>query len=146
MVRFVARFSLFLFMVVALTASTAVQVRAFEPPPALVPEGDQARTKFKSLMFAAKPSAPGGCEQDSVEVDSRIVKVKLNETYADSTIFNPATDDPWPNHRDPLHLRSYGGCKPGPLIALSPDDTLRLDLKNDLPSDDPSCWQTRPWV
>lgn len=64
--------------------------------------------------------------------------------YANSTIFNPAKDDPWPNHDDPLYLRSYGGCKEGPLIAVSPGDTLRLDLINDLPADDPTCLKSPP--
>ncbi|MGH9563024.1 MAG: multicopper oxidase domain-containing protein, partial [Terracidiphilus sp.] len=120
------------------------QVREFEPPPTLVPVGPQATTKLTTLMLGAQPTAPGGCEQATVDVNGRIVHVTLNEMYADSTIFNPANDSPWPGHMEPLHLRSYGGCKMGPLIAVSPGDTLRLDLNNKLPTDDPSCWKTPP--
>ncbi len=119
---------------VGLALPAASQVRAFQPPPTLVPVGSQAATKFNTLMLGVKPSSPGGCEQATVEVDRRIVKVKLQEIYADSSIFNPST-----GYDDPLHLRSYGGCKEGPLIAVSPGDTLRLDLINDLPADDPTC-------
>lgn len=136
------------FFFVAATAALAVtaqsQVREFEPPPTLVPVGPQATTKLKTLMLGARFSAPGGCEQSTVDVNGRIVNVTLKEMYADSTIFNPAKDSPWPGHMEPLHLRSYGGCKQGPLIAVSPGDTLRLNLVNDLPADDPSCRTTPP--
>jgi FtsP/CotA-like multicopper oxidase with cupredoxin domain len=119
---------------VGLAIPAAPQVRPFEPPPTLVPVGPQATNKIRTLMLGAELTPPGGCEQSTVDVNGRIVKVTLKEMYADSSIFNPAT-----GHNDPLHLRSYGGCKEGPLIAVSPGDTLRLDLINDLPADDPTC-------
>jgi FtsP/CotA-like multicopper oxidase with cupredoxin domain len=128
----------------ALTFSASAQVRVFEPPPTVVPASPQAATRMNTLMLAAKPSPSESCEQATEEVDGRIVKVTLKEMYADSTIFNPANDDPWPGHMDPLHLRSYGGCKQGPLIAVSPGDTLRVHLINDLPLDDPTCLSNPP--
>jgi FtsP/CotA-like multicopper oxidase with cupredoxin domain len=127
-----------------LAPASAAQVRMFEPPPTLVPASPQAAARVSTLMLAAKPSPSESCEQATEEVDGRIVKVTLKEMYADSTIFNPAKDDPWPGHMDPLHLRSYGGCKQGPLIAVSPGDTLRVNLINDLPVDDPSCLANPP--
>ena len=128
----------------ALTLPAAAQIRAFEPPPTLVPEGPQATTKFSTLMLGAKPYSEDNCEQGTVGVDGRIVHVTLHEMYAHSTMFNPAKDDTQPNHMDPLWLRSYGGCKSGPLIPVSPGDTLRVDLINDLPADDPSCEKDPP--
>ncbi len=120
------------------------QVREFEPPPTLVPVGPQASAKVSALMLGVKPTAPGGCEQGTIQVNGRITTVTLKEMYADSTIFNPEPDDPWPGHMDPLHLRSYGGCKMGPLITVSPGDELRVHLINDLPADDPSCQSNPP--
>ena len=128
-----------------LSHSAAAQVRAFEPPPTLVPVNPEATTKLKALMLAAKPSPSEACEQGTVDINDRIVNVTLKEMYADSFIFNPATDDPWPNHMDPLHLRSYGGCKQGPLIPVYPGDTLRVDLINDLPKEDPTCLPNPPY-
>ncbi|MGA2650779.1 MAG: multicopper oxidase domain-containing protein [Terracidiphilus sp.] len=136
----------FVFAAIAagLSLPAVAQVREFEPPPTLVPAGPQATAKLNALMLAAKPSPSEACEQATVAVDGRIVNVTLKEMYADSFIFNPATDDPWPNHMDPLHLRSYGGCKQGPLIPVYPGDTLRVNLINDLPKDDPTCLPNPP--
>ena len=128
------RFVYHLVVAAALTYPAASQKRPFEPPPTLVPVSPEATSKVSALMLGANLTAAGGCEQSTVDVNGRIVKVKLQEMYADSSIFNPAT-----GHDDPLHLRSYGGCKEGPLIAVSPGDTLRLDLINELPADDPTC-------
>lgn len=124
--------------------SVAAQVRAFEPPPTLIPAGPQTSARLSTLMFEAKISPSEDCEQATVDVDGRIVHVTLKEMYADSTIFNPAKDDHWPGHMDPLRLRSYGGCKQGPLIPVYPGDTLRVDLVNDLPVDDPTCLANPP--
>jgi FtsP/CotA-like multicopper oxidase with cupredoxin domain len=128
----------------AIALPAVAQIRPFEPPPTLVPEGPQATIKFQTLMLGAKLSSEEDCEKGTVGVDGRIVHVTLHEVYAKSSIFNPATDDKQPNHMDPLWLRSYGGCKSGPLIPVSPGDTLRVDLINDLPADDPSCYKHPP--
>lgn len=120
------------------------QVRGFQPPPTLVPENPQASEKLRALRATPQSVPSQNCEQATVEVEGRIVTVDLNETYADSTIFNPATDSPWPRHMEPLHLRSYGGCKMGPLLAVNPGDTLRVNLINNLPADDPSCYKNPP--
>jgi FtsP/CotA-like multicopper oxidase with cupredoxin domain len=120
------------------------QVREFQPPPTLIPQNPQASERLRALVAAPQPGPSQNCEQATVKVNGRIVTVNLNELYADSSIFNPATDSPWPKHMEPLHLRSYGGCKMGPLIAVNPGDTLRVNLINDLPADDPSCLTTPP--
>jgi FtsP/CotA-like multicopper oxidase with cupredoxin domain len=36
-------------------------------------------------------------------------------------------------------LRSYGGCKSGPVIDVFPGNTLRVDLHNELDANDPTC-------
>jgi FtsP/CotA-like multicopper oxidase with cupredoxin domain len=120
------------------------QVREFVPPPVLVPQNPQTSGRMAALLAAPKPIPSQSCEQAKVDVNGRIVTVDLNETYADSKIFNPSSSSTWPNHMEPLHLRSFGGCKMGPLIAVSPGDTLRVNLINDLPANDPSCWATPP--
>jgi FtsP/CotA-like multicopper oxidase with cupredoxin domain len=120
------------------------QVRQFQPPPTLVPQTPEATKKLQTLLVSPQPGPSQNCEQAKVEVNGRIITVDLNEVYADSTIFNPSKSSPWPNHMEPLHLRSYGGCKMGPIIAANPGDTLRVNLTNDLPADDPSCWTTPP--
>ena len=137
-----------LFVLPVIAASLALpansQARPFEPPPTLVPVGPQASAKVSALMLGVKPTAPGGCEQATVEVNGSITTVTLQEMYAESKIFNPSTDNPQPDHMDPLYLRSYGGCKEGPLITVSPGDELRVYLMNNLPADDPSCRQNPP--
>lgn len=122
----------------------SAQVREFQPPPMLVPQNPEAGARLHTLLAAPQPVPSQNCEQATVDVQGRIVTVNLNEIYADSTIFNPAKDSLWPGHMEPLHLRSYGGCKMGPLIAVSPGDTLRVNLMNDLPTDDPSCLKNPP--
>ena len=68
------------------------------------------------------------------------VSVSLSMAYRDGDLWNPATD-----RFDPVHLRSYlsPGSTPttlvGPTIYVRPGDTLRINLANDLPEDDPSC-------
>lgn len=63
----------------------------------------------------------------------------LDIVYADGLIFNPMTLG-----YDKVHLRSYNGTgmKPdryvSPTIEVVPGDTIRVNLKNDLPPD-PSC-------
>ena len=138
--------TLLLFAVIASCAIIPAesQIREFEPPPTLVPVGPQASAKVSALMLGTKPTAAGGCERSTIEVNGRITTVTLHEMYADSKIFNPANDDPWPGHMDPLHLRTYGGCKEGPLITVSPGDELRVRLINNLPVDDPSCLSNPP--
>ena len=127
-----------------LVVPAASQVRAFPPPPTLVPENPQASQRLATLLAAPKPVPSQNCEQATVDVNGRIITVNLNETYADSKIFNPSGSSPWPGRMEPLHLRSYGGCKMGPLIAVDPGDTLRVNLINDLPTDDPTCYPTPP--
>lgn len=135
---------LFVFSVALLVLPAASQVREFQPPPMLLPQTPQAGQKLTALFAAPTPSPSQNCEQATVNVNGRIVTVNLNEVYADSKIFNPSASSPWPQHMEPLHLRSYGGCKMGPLIAVNPGDTLRVNLINNLPTDDPSCYSTPP--
>ena len=73
-----------------------------------------------------------------------IVSVELDFVLADFKINNPDPTDPQPNGEDPVRLRSYGGCKSGPVIDVRPGDTLRVDLRNGTDKSDPSCWDNPP--
>jgi hypothetical protein len=54
------------FFAVALVAGLAVpaqsQVRAFEPPPTLVPANPPAAGKMKTMLFSSRISGPADCE------------------------------------------------------------------------------------
>ena len=132
-------FLLFALSVVCASLRAHPQAREYQPPPTLVPVGPQATARVTALMLGRKPTASGGCEQGTIEVNGRITKVTLQEMYADSAIFNPDT-----NSMDPLHLRTYGGCNEGPLLTVSPGDQLRVKLINNLPVNDPSCLPIPP--
>ena len=105
------------------------RVHPFEPPPALQDTTPGA---------AAKP--PAGCNPGSVVRNGNIVTVGLSFVRANFTINNPDSDD----GEDPVTLRSFGGCKSGPVIEVRPGNTLRIDLKNELEADDPSCLPNPP--
>jgi FtsP/CotA-like multicopper oxidase with cupredoxin domain len=133
-------------LVAALVAAFAVNVTAaaqkvhpFEAPPVLVEEGAPAA--------AAVPltAQPGPCRpQGMVSRNGPIVTARLDFVRAHFTINNPDPTDPQPNGDDPVELRSYGGCKSGPLINVRPGDTLRVNLVNKLNVDDPSCLESPP--
>jgi FtsP/CotA-like multicopper oxidase with cupredoxin domain len=78
-----------------------------------------------------------------VSRDGNIVSVTLNLVRADLTINNPDRNAS-PTGVDALTLRSYGGCKTGPVIEVQPGNTLRVDLNNRLAADDPTCLQSPP--
>jgi FtsP/CotA-like multicopper oxidase with cupredoxin domain len=137
MYRISAAFCSF-FLAAGLAVSTHAQVRAFEAPPTLVPVGSQAASKTRTLLFSAKPPV-SNCETSTVQVDGRVTNVALHYKLADFSMFNPQT-----GVDDAVRLRSYGGCKSGPIIAISPGDTLRIKLINELSANDPSCWDTPP--
>jgi FtsP/CotA-like multicopper oxidase with cupredoxin domain len=74
-------------------------------------------------------------------------QVELNITYADATIYNPAT-----NQDDPVRLRSYRDAREisppqvpfvAPSIEVAPGETVRITLNNKLPANDPSCPATQ---
>jgi L-ascorbate oxidase len=75
-------------------------------------------------------------ESSSIRTGPHDVSVILTARYSDFTIFNPET-----NRNDPVHLRGYNGMPVGPTIRVYPGDTLHVTLRNQLPSNDPSCSQ-----
>jgi FtsP/CotA-like multicopper oxidase with cupredoxin domain len=92
--------------------------------------------------FAARP--PGGCDpKGSVTRSGNIVSVDVSYVRANFTINTPDPTNK-SNGEDPVTLRSYGGCKSGPVIEILPGNTLRLTLRNELPADDPSCLANPP--
>ncbi len=112
------------------------KIHPFEQPPVL-----RETTQSGALLKAMSVKAPGPqtCDpQGSIARNGNIVSATLNFVRADFTINNP---DPNDKHQgeDPVTLRSYGGCKSGPVIEVLPGNTLQIDLKNKLDTNDPSC-------
>jgi FtsP/CotA-like multicopper oxidase with cupredoxin domain len=119
------------------TLQAQPKVHPFEQPPKLKETTTQPGALLKA--FAIKAPGPQTCDpQGSLSRDGNIVSAKLNFVRADFTINNPDPSDPH-NGEDPVTLRSYGGCKSGPVIEVLPGNTLRLELLNNLSTDDPSC-------
>jgi hypothetical protein len=118
-----------------------VRVHPFEQPPRL-PERTAAPPAL--TLFTAKSPISSKCDpQGSVARNGNIVSAELRYVLADFTIDNPDPTDEY-NGEDPVSLRSYGGCKSGPVIDVLPGNTLRIDLKNQLSASDPSCLTNPP--
>jgi FtsP/CotA-like multicopper oxidase with cupredoxin domain len=118
----------------------AATVHPFEAPPTLADRG--ARVAAAPLAGTA---APGPCSpQGSFSRNGSIVSITLDLVLASFTINNPDPTDPQPKGEDPVQLRSYGGCKSGPVIGVMPGDSLRVELNNWLDKDDPSCLPSPP--
>ena len=125
-------------MLGATTPLRAATVHPFEAPPTLSEPGPR-------LAPQALGGAPAPCNpQGSMSRNGSIVSVELDFVLADFKINNPDPTDPQPNGEDPVRLRSYGGCKSGPVIDVRPGDTLRVDLRNGTDKSDPSCWDNPP--
>ena len=107
------------------------RTRNFEGPPRLTEAG---RARPAAALTGAQPCDPG-----TVTVKGNLVSVEVHYKLADFTTYNPDS-----GVDDRLMLRSYGGCKSGPLLELHPGNTLRLHLFNDLSADDPSCYANPP--
>ena len=121
-------------------AQAAPKVHPFEPPPSFV---QSAPTGSKALALGAV--AQQKCNpKGSFTRDGDVVSAKLNLVLADFTINNPDPTDPQKDGEDPVRLRSYGGCKSGPVLDVKPGDTLRVQFINSLDKNDPSCLDTPP--
>lgn len=105
--------------------------RNFEGPPRLTQTG---RVRPAAVIPSQTPCDPG-----TVTTKGNLVSVEIHYKLADFTMYNPDS-----GVDDRLMLRSYGGCKSGPLLELHPGNTLRLHLFNDLSADDPSCYPNPP--
>ena len=95
-------------------------------------------------LAVKRPEGQQACQpKGSITRDGNIVSVKLNWSLANFTINNPDPNDAY-GGEDPVTLRSYGGCKSGPMIEVKPGNTLRIDVANQLDANDPSGSQSRP--
>jgi FtsP/CotA-like multicopper oxidase with cupredoxin domain len=113
-------------------AFAAPAVHPFEPVPRLGAQQPPA---------AMAAGQPGLCNpKGSTSRNGSIVTAELNFIRSRFKINNPDS----PSGEDELELRSYGGCKTGPLIEVAPGDTLRVNFVNALSSDDPSCAPSPP--
>lgn len=117
------------------------RIHPFEQPPRL---RETSQPGPLLTAFPIKAPGPQNCEpQGSISRDGNIVSSRLNFVRADFTINNPDPTDLYQGE-DPVTLRSYGGCKSGPVIEVLPGNTLRVDLINGLDADDPTCLETPP--
>jgi FtsP/CotA-like multicopper oxidase with cupredoxin domain len=123
-----------------LAASLFAQLgpQTFLPPPTLT-EVQQPGALHMRAMAAIRSTPTGTICDPAAEVshNGSIVTVTLGVEEHQNTIYNPG--NPATNYRDTVALRSYGGCLTGPLIDTKPGTTLRVNLKNDLPKNDPTC-------
>ena len=109
-------------------------VHPFEQPPSL-PEAAPPAANVALMAFSGPKTQP--CNpKGSISRTGSIVNAELNVVLGDFKINNPGNAD---NHDDPVRLRSYGGCKSGPVIEVLPGNTLRLNLINGLDRADPTC-------
>jgi FtsP/CotA-like multicopper oxidase with cupredoxin domain len=135
--------ALALLMLLAACGQLRAQVRIhpFEQPPRLQ---ETPQPGALTPAFAARAMGQQNCNpQGSLVRDGNIVSVKLNFVRADFTINNPDPAGAY-GGEDPVTLRSYGGCKSGPVIEVAPGSTLRVDLINGLDTNDPTCLPTPP--
>ena len=106
---------------------------AFQAPPRFTETGGTQPASLE-LKTAAQP----GCQPDGeVSRNGNIVTVSLKVMLAKFGMNNPANPG---GADDQVILRSYGGCKAGPVIEVRPGNTLRVNLNNTLAAQpDPSC-------
>lgn len=97
--------------------------RTFLEPPSLTPAASAGE---------AAPELP--CPSSTATVNGSTVTVNLNVAYSKHKILNPNT-----GANDVVRLRSYNGCLVGPTIAVSPGDTLAVNVTNNLPSTTVDC-------
>jgi len=116
-------------------AQAAAVVHPFEAVPRL------GSAPPRNAMMAVAETGPMTCSpKGRMSRNGTIVTAELDFVRSRFTINNPAT----PGRDDEVELRSYGGCKSGPLIEVAPGDTLRVDFNNALSAQDPSCAPTPP--
>jgi FtsP/CotA-like multicopper oxidase with cupredoxin domain len=99
-----------------------------------------------TAIAAVGMNAPGtqNCDpKGTITRNGKIVNVRLDYVRADFTINSPDPTDQYGGD-DPVTLRSYGGCKSGPVIEVLPGSELRFDLRNQLDTNDPSCLPNPP--
>lgn len=132
---------LLLFALLAGVVPAQIKVHPFEQPPLL---GGAPASPAAAALLAVGESPAQTCQpHGSLVRDGKIVTASLDMIRANFTINNP---DPKDNYggEDPVVLRSFGGCKAGPLIQVLPGDTLRVDLHNNLDAEDPTCAEDPP--
>ena len=116
----------------------APAVYPFEQPPRL--GAPAPTTEGPAMVQGTRPATcnPSG----SLTRNGRVVSVDLKLERTRSTINNPDPTTGGPE--DQLELRSYGGCKTGPIIEVMPGDSVHVNLDNRLSRADPSCAPNPP--
>jgi FtsP/CotA-like multicopper oxidase with cupredoxin domain len=111
------------------------------------PVSAQANSRIATSPPVARVDRPGAAATPlalgTVTATGGEALLELDIRYTDATIYNPET-----NRNDPVKLRSYRDAHEtsppdvpfvAPTIMVSPGETVRITLKNDLPGGDPSC-------
>lgn len=108
------------------------------PQPFLAPPRLQEKTNAALMLMRAQEGVPTGiCHPDGdIEHQGNIIQLRLVAEVAPNSINNPRAPH---GGKDPVSLRSYGGCLTGPVIEAKPGNTLRVHLFNKLDPNDPSC-------
>ncbi|MGC0321076.1 L-ascorbate oxidase [Bradyrhizobium sp. USDA 326] len=117
-------------------ASAQSSERIVVAPPTALTQRPRTGT-VPSPFFAGTVTAIGGEARIEFKID-----------YSNATIYNPET-----NKNDPVRLRSYRDLHEtaapaipfvAPTIEVAPGETVRITLKNDLPSSDSNCPASMP--
>ena len=115
-------------------ARAALAPQPFLAPPQL-PE-NQPSVAVTALMLKSA-AAPSPCKPaGDITRSGHEVLLKLQVQMRPNEIYNPGNPN---GAMDRVELRSYGGCLSGPLLDLSPGNTLRVHLDNQLSPKDPTC-------
>jgi FtsP/CotA-like multicopper oxidase with cupredoxin domain len=69
----------------------------------------------------------------------REIEYDMLIAYGKGNIYNPAT-----GKHDPVWLRSYNGQFVAPTVVMKPGQTVRFNLMNQLPAEDPACTYIDP--
>lgn len=66
----------------------------------------------------------------SANPTGKATSLTLDVEFGAYSIYNPST-----SHFDHVNLRTYNGCPMGPTVSINPGATLKVLLKNDLPTE-----------
>ncbi|MDF2389118.1 multicopper oxidase domain-containing protein [Nostoc ellipsosporum NOK] len=145
MVAFAAFISVLMMTFSAPSVQAAPAVSVVENPPPAEPilENRRILENPPVLELRKKPTlTTPRLGKPTTRSDGKVEKeFDLNIVYTPSKLYNPATQ-----RDDNVQLRSYVGTGTSPdtpyvapTIEAKPGDTVRINLNNQLPADDPSC-------
>jgi FtsP/CotA-like multicopper oxidase with cupredoxin domain len=127
-------------VLLSLVGGTPLWAQELAPQTFLMPP--QLPEKAGAGARLALPSAATACNPDGdIARDGNLVTVRLVAKVAPNEIRDPGEPN---GGQDKVALRSYGGCLTGPIIEVTPGNTLRILLQNALSANDPTCQPNAP--